>query len=148
MADGVSLKTRSVDRSLARLRRVVPELDAEINKANEASANEMADLARRLAPKRSGDYAASINAKKVEDGQATFVNTSRTPRGVSTTSRTISATAAWGIFASWIWTFLEFGTRNASAQPHIFPAYRLIRRRHLRRARRALSVAVRKALAK
>ena len=146
MADRVSMKVRGLDRSLARLRRIVPTLDAEMDKAFSKSAAEVAELSASLAPRDSGEYAASITSRRI-DGVATFQNRKnvQTRRGtkLSVSTRRVSATMSYGVFADWIWQFLEFGTVKSAAQPHLFPAYRLLKKRITGRGRRAMNKAIR-----
>ncbi|WP_181182629.1 hypothetical protein [Mesorhizobium sp. B3-1-9] len=54
---------------------------------------------------------------------------------------------ATGIFAEFIWRFLEFGTVKMAARPHIFPTYRAYRKKLRRRIAGAVNRAVRKAKA-
>lgn len=51
---------------------------------------------------------------------------------------------AWGLFASYIWRWLEHGTKNMRAQPHIFPTYRSMKKRFRSRMGRAVRKAVKK----
>lgn len=155
MADGVEVRVRGLDRSLARLRNIAPTLDAEMAKALGKSADEVVQTAQALAPRDTGEYAASINARQM-DGTATFQDRKNVTvkrglfRGSTTklqvSSRTVSATMSFGIFADWIWHFLEFGTVKRTATPHLFPAYRLLRKRIMGRAKRAMGKAIKDAL--
>lgn len=148
MADGVSVKMRGLDRSLARLRNIAPTLDDEMDKALAKSANEVVEVARIAAPRDTGEYASSITSRRM-GGSATFQNRKniQTRRGtqLSVSTRTVSATMSYGVFADWIWQFLEYGTVKAAAQPHLFPAYRLLQRRIKGRGKRAMSKAIRSA---
>jgi HK97 gp10 family phage protein len=155
MADGVSIKVRGLDRNLAKLKSVAPTLDQEMDKALAKSANEVVTAAQALAPRDTGAYAGSITAQAM-GGSATFQNRKNVGgrrglfrRGRSrlqVTSRTVSATMAYGIFADWIWQFLEFGTIKMAARPHLFPAYRLLEKRITGRLRRAMGKAIKDAL--
>jgi hypothetical protein len=128
-----------------RLRAFVPE------------AEKAAELIENAAPLgETGDYRASI----VGDYQAN--NPSIAPVG----GKRSSDPDATGVYASFIWRFLEFGTkphslaRNASrarglrqdeggmhpgtpAQPHIFPTWRSYRPKALRKVRDAINRAIR-----
>ncbi len=142
MADGIRFDTRAIDRSLKRLRKIAPALDDEMPKATLKSAEEIADLGRTLAPKRTGEYAASIKAKPIgELDQAVSTRGGGLVGGLSGSGK-----YAAGVFAKWIWHLLEFGTVNAKAQPHILPAYRLLRKRAVGRMRRAMTKSIKKAL--
>ena len=141
MADGVQMKTRELDLHLAQLRRILPELDAEMDKANEKSCKEFVDLAQNLAPKKRGDLAASLEYSKVKDGVATFTNR-------YSEKRSISASSSWGVYGLWRWFLTEYGTIKTPAQPFINPVRRLQKSRHQRRMRRALNQAFKKAFKK
>ena len=142
MADGIKISSPSLAKNMARLRQIAPNLDAEMTKASEKSARDLAGLAKGLAP--SGDYAQSIEAKPVAE----------TAKG-----------KVWGVVASWIWRFIEFGTpagdrtekrgpRSGTVvhhpgtrpHPHIYPAYRLLRKRIKGRMKRAMNKAAKDAL--
>lgn len=156
MADGVKVKVRDLDIRLAKLRKIVPAIDTEVDGALAEVTGELVSVAQSVAPKKTGAYASSINARRM-DGTATFENRKYKggrglfglgKRRLSVSSRTISATLSWGVFANWIWTFLEFGTVNRPATPHLFPAYRLLRKKIKSRIRRAMNKAVKDALRK
>ena len=149
-------KTRWVgkEKAFRQLKRVAPAVENDLPKALEQNANEVADLARQYAPKRTGEYAQSIKAKETE---------------------TENGLPAWGIFAKYIWRFLEFGTSAGRyrvrvgsrksdvkqhktrgrfsyrthpgnrAQPHIWPAYRVIKRRMMSRITRTINKAIKRA---
>jgi HK97 gp10 family phage protein len=138
MADGVTVNTRQLIENINKLRKIAPTLDAELEKALERSAVELSDRARSLAPKDTGKYARLLQAKPV-DGTAEF-----TRKGGA--KKSVEAVAAWGLYAQWIWHFLEFGTVKMSARPHIYPAYRLLRKRMNRRITRAMGRAIKAAL--
>ncbi len=144
MGDGVKIKTRQIDESMKRLLRLDTELNAAMDKALKKSSDEFVDLAKQLAPKDQGDLAGSITARKQTGGQATFKDNKYSKGNLVTQTRSVSATGSWGIYALWRWTFTEFGTGKARAQPFIFPAYRLLKPRHIRRMRRVLSQSVKR----
>ena len=54
---------------------------------------------------------------------------------------------ATGLYANYIWRFLEFGTVYMTARPHILPAYRAKRKAVRRAMHAAVNRAVRKAMA-
>jgi len=126
MADQVSMKLQGGDRVFRHMRAMPRAVAEEWDKAGEKSATEVAALASHLAPKRTGQYAASIQAKRI--------SSERGP--------------AWGVFASWVWRFIEFGTLNATARPHLWPALRLLKKRVRNRYKRATSKGVKRALGK
>ncbi|WP_319528983.1 HK97 gp10 family phage protein [uncultured Cohaesibacter sp.] len=136
-------------KAFQQLRRVAPEITEELNKGMQKSAEEVAGLARDLAPKQSGDYAETIQAKPIEDE---------------------AGVPSWGVFASWIWRFIEFGTQagkrgervqqkgrsrkvgrthpGTPARPHIWPAYRAFRKRIKGRTTRSINKAVKRAVSR
>lgn len=154
------------DAVMARLRKLVPDAENEAAKAQEAAAKELAEAIRARAPHVSGNYAASIEAGKLAGR-----NDGRKPIGIQATKDP----NAWGIFADFVWRFLEFGTKahtikakrggllavrgangrvsfvekvehpGTRAQPHIFPTYRAYRKRIRRRVATAINKAVRRA---
>ena len=136
MTDGARLVVRNKDRVFRRLREVVPAIAREVEPAAAKGAEEVADQARTWAPRRDGDYAESIVAKPLTEMAAR-----------AGSARPI---AAWGVFAKWIWRFVEFGTAprgahpGTSAQPHLFPAYRVLRKRVVSRISRAIGKAVKR----
>ena len=136
------MKVRGLDKSMARLRQIAPNVDAALDAAQEKSAQEFVSMAKSLAPHRTGDYQDSINAKPVKDAE---VGSTRTFTYGSVKAGTRVA-SAWGIFASWIWHFLEFGTVDTTAQPHMLPTMRLLQKRIRGRLRRAVNKAVKDAL--
>lgn len=132
--------TRKKDRLREKLNALVPGINDAINGANEKSATELATAIKAAAPVATGEYRDSIVAKPVDDSAGRIDRSIRTtfratigrgPRQGQTISRTARAvnTLAWGIFALYIWQYLEFGTRKQAAQPHIMPLYRAYRKR-------------------
>lgn len=107
------------------LERRLDALDPEINKqlaVAQLDAGEM--LAERIqlrAPFKTGAYMQSIEAKRLAD-------VSSTQRGKNVIATQTKDKNAVAIVADFYWRFLEFGTANAPAQPHIFPTYRASRR--------------------
>lgn len=147
---------------MRRLRELAPNAEAQIAKAQEESAKELAEAIRSRAPRESGRYADSIEAGKIQGR-----NDGRKPIGIQETKDP----NAWGIFASYLWRFIEFGTRphtinpkkasnlsfvvdgrrvvtqqvshpGAEKQPHIFPTYRQYKKRIRRRVLRAIRLAI------
>ncbi|MTH96645.1 HK97-gp10 family putative phage morphogenesis protein [Roseibium sp. RKSG952] len=125
MPDRVIMRSPKLDATMARIRKIAPKSNEYLEQASERSAKELAKLASSAAPRVSGDLADSIKAKKTEDYQS-----------------------AWGVYAIWRWMFTEFGTSTKAAQPFLFPIYRLLKKKHLGRARRALNKAVKEAMGK
>lgn len=122
----ISNRRRIIDQ----IKKTVPNIEREVSDSTLMSAKEVADLAGSYAPKRTGDYARSITAKPTE---------------------TKDGSPAAGVFADFIWRWLEHGTAphgnhpGTAAQPHLFPAYRTLRKRIKSRTSRAINKAVKKA---
>lgn len=133
---------RKKDRLRQKLAAVVPEIEAEIAKATAQGADEIAEMAKRLAPvaevqpaRRPGEYADSIHARQLRDDEVPTRGKNRVAGG----------TLAWGVFARWYWLWIEFGTKNGvRARPHLLPSYRALRRRVMTRISRAMGKAIKK----
>nr|WP_321457190.1 HK97 gp10 family phage protein [uncultured Cohaesibacter sp.] len=131
------------EKAFRQLRRIAPEVEKQLGPGLEKSADELANLARSYAPKKTGNYAKTIEAKQVEDHKQT---------------------PSWGLFADFIWRFIEFGTKpgrygartssggrdrkvyrthpGTPARPHLWPAYRVLKRRIKSRTSRTINKAV------
>lgn len=109
----------------AKLERELDALDPEITKelaVAELDAGEM--LVERIqlrAPFKTGQYMQSIEAKRLSAVSAQ----QRSKNVIAAQTKDKNAVA---IVADFYWRFLEFGTRKAPAQPHIFPTYRASRK--------------------
>jgi HK97 gp10 family phage protein len=122
---------------MRRLRKLVPEAEQQVADAQIEVAQELASAIENVAPLgETGDYRASIVGVKLSSRPA-----GRALVGVGQTKDP----NATGIFAEFIWRFLEFGTVKMSARPHIFPTYRANRKRIRRKVAGAVNKAVRKA---
>lgn len=146
MADYIRI-TRGKDRLREKLNALVPGVNEAINEANRASAEELSDAIKRVAPVGpTGEYQKSIRAAPVDD------NAGRLDQAITTTFRskgkkggTVTRTAraegtlAWGIFALYVWKFLEFGTSKMGAQPHVYPTFRSLKKRIRSRLSRAVN---------
>lgn len=159
----VKAKFANRDDVMKRLRAIVPAAEAELAKTQIEVTQELANRIRARAPRSpgGGDYAQSIQADRLvsrPSGQALI----SAPRGTKDPNAT-------GVFADYIWRFLEFGTaphnvakgggtvkgkislRNGggighpgtTAQPHIFPTYRAYRKTIRRKMASAVNRAVR-----
>ncbi len=151
MTDGVTIKVRRKDELLKKFRRMAPAADAELEKANRRSADEMVGLARSFAPKESGELAESIQAtppgrrppgkvaKVVPAGAYAVTAGDERVRYAHLVEYGTAAHANRGQFA---------GTTHPGTgrQPFFWPAYRLIRKRHRGRIGRALRAAIKKAM--
>lgn len=122
----------------ARLRQVAPLAEAELAKAQLEGAQELAARIKGRAPRNTGQYAASIQGDKL----------SNRPKEKSVGTGLKGATKdpnATGVFAEYIYRFLEFGTVKMAARPHIFPTYRAYRKTLRRKMAGAVNKAIRKA---
>jgi hypothetical protein len=129
------------------LNQVVPEAEKELAKAQLKAAEE---LAARIKPRAPGDgqYKASIKGDKLSNRPGEHA----VGRGLKGKTTDPNAT---GIFAEYIWRWLEYGTQArvnkkganrgiGPAIPHIFPTYRA----NKARIRRNMAAAVRRAVRK
>lgn len=161
MPSPLILITRRKDRLRQKLEALVPGVNEAIDRANAVSASELATAIAARAPVETGEYKASINAHPVENSRyghnghanvrrdqtigTTYRHTIRKGRFKGQT-RTRSAraidTLAWGVFALYIWRYLEFGTKKMAKRPHIFGTYRSYRKRIASRMGREIRKAV------
>lgn len=96
---------------VARLSRIPPKVKKRINAANEKSAEDLAAMMVRLAPRDDGDLERSI--KYYEVGAD----------GGGITWRVVA-----GDETAWYARLVEFGTPNTPAQNFFYPSYRALRR--------------------
>lgn len=143
------------DAVMRKLRELVPEAEKDLAVAQLEAAEDLAGAIADRAPKDSGDYASSIEGARLADKPA-----GRRVGGKvreTQTGRALGATKdpnATGVFASFKWRWLEFGTAERiqkktgrkvgrmPAQPHVFPTYR----GKLKAIRRRMAGAVNKAV--
>ena len=139
-------KMSGKQRIFQQLIRVAPAVKSELDDGLKKGVQELETSARSFAPKKSGAYAQSINGKPLKRGD-----------GIP----------AYGLFASWVWRFIEFGTKPARKgqriidtggnsrkarrshpgtrpRPHIFPAFRILRKRIRSRTTRVINKAVKR----
>ncbi|HWL05003.1 MAG TPA: HK97-gp10 family putative phage morphogenesis protein [Xanthobacteraceae bacterium] len=131
----VKAKWQGREAVMRRLRQLVPEAEKEAAKAQLEAAQELAAAVAARAPTRTGNYRDSVQGGRLADGpgqQLVGIRGTKDPN-------------ATGIFARFIWRFLEFGTQTQPAQPHIFPTFRAMRKRIRRKVAGAVNKAVRKA---
>jgi hypothetical protein len=147
---------------MRRLNTIAPNIEKYTADEKKAAGDDLADAVRRVAPTgETLDYMESIQADLIADRPAqeqVGVRTSKDPSAV-------------GLFAKFIWRFLEFGTRphnvakdggtvlgkkqtkatgaimhpGSVAKPHIFPIYRAMKPKIRRRIRNAVNRAIREA---
>jgi len=131
-----------------RVRELVPDIDQEAAKAQLEAAEELAEAIEQRAPiGETGDYRSSIRGGKLSDNPGAAVFGLRQTKDKNAT----------GIFASFLWRWLEYGTAQRTvkstgkssgkmtAQPHIFPTYRQHQKRIRRKVANAINRAVRRA---
>lgn len=150
MADGVTVTVRNKDRLFAKLRKLAPSADKELTKVNGAAAEEMASLARRLVPVKTGKLRESI----VVTPPGGTPPAHSQGRGLTVPQGAYMVTAG-GTKVRYA-ALVEFGTRphvnagefagsqnpGSPAQPYFFPAYRLVRKKQKARATRAINKSV------
>lgn len=123
------------------MNRFVPNAERNIAQTQLDVAKELATDIKARAPVRTGRYRASIRGDRLTSGRGYVGGKLRGLRGQS---RDPNAT---GIFAEYIWRFLEFGHHGRDGKfvpgrPHIFPIYRASKRR----IRSKISAALRKTI--
>ncbi|WP_020185065.1 HK97-gp10 family putative phage morphogenesis protein [Methylopila sp. 73B] len=105
------------------LKTIPAQVKAEVAKALDKAADEMASGAKALAPEgETGDLETSI----------------RVEAGPDELSRTVVAGGAAVDYP----TFVEFGTPTADAEPFFWPAFRLLRKRREGQIHRAMNRAL------
>jgi HK97 gp10 family phage protein len=158
----IKARIQGRDIVMRRLNGLAPKATVAAATAIEVGVKELAETIKSRSPVASGEYRNSIIAAKLSGR-----NDSRKPIGITATKDP----NAWGIFADFLWRFLEFGTRphtikakntsdlvffskgnkivtpqvahpGTSPQPHIFNTYREMRKR----IRRRIATAINKAL--
>lgn len=149
MADGVKVTVRNKDRLFAKLRKLAPSAEAELNVANQQAAEAMVGYARELVPVHTGALRDSIVATP--------------PGGIPpdhSQGNRIVPEGAWMVTAGNTKAryahLVEFGTRphisggefagaknpGTHARPFFWPSYRLIRKTMKSRAGRALKKSI------
>lgn len=148
-----------------RLRELAPKAIEAMDKTKMEVAQEAAAAIAARAPKNTGNYAASIKA------EFQSANADKEVLG----GRKSKDPTAVGIYGSYIWRFLEFGTKASTAEaprrdrryktrgvmtqgkgphaatpahPHVFPVWRGMRKKALSKIRRALHKGIREAMGK
>lgn len=144
---------RKKDRLREKLNRIVPGIERQMAGDIALGAEEIAALAKRLAPvaevepeRRPGEYADGIRARRLRDDEIKFKVKGFLGRKNNAQA---SGSLAWGIFSRWYWRWIEFGTkRGVAARPHMFPANRVLRRRVKSRISRGINKAIKRAVNK
>lgn len=133
----------------ARLAKIPARATQAARVAMEQGAEEMVQMMRRLAPVDDGELRASINWKWGDAPPGTFEITKikggkRAGQEVAALRVSIYANAKDSKgrpYASWV----EFGTKNAAANPFFWPSYRALRKRVMGRIIRAIRKAIKEA---
>ncbi len=124
-----------LQKKLSRMPKVAKD---EIRKALEAAADEIVEMAKRLAPVDQGELRDSIGW-----------TWGKAPKGAITLGKVAEASLAGDltitIFAgnseAYYARFIEFGTQKMPAQPYFYPAYRATKKRAKSRVRRSITKA-------
>jgi len=136
----VRMKAKMLGRDavMRKLRQLLPDTEKELAEEQLAVARELAGQIAARAPSRTGQYRASIQGDRLSSrpGKRAL------GQGLRGGTKDPNAT---GVFAEYIWRFLEFGTVKMSRRPHVFPTYRAYRKKLRRRMSNAVNRAVRKA---
>lgn len=131
------------EQTMKLLNGIVPEAEKELAKAQLEGMQKVANKIKPRAPgPRTGAYQASIQADRLANRPA-----QRALGGKASNANTKDKNAA-GVFASYIWKFLEFGTVNMVKRPHVFPTWRSERKNVRGRMAAAVRKAVKKAKSK
>lgn len=125
------------EKVMARLRAITPAAEANLAVAQLEAAKALADKIRPRAPRDTGEYAASIEGDRL----SARPNSGASRVGLKGQTKDKNAT---GIFAEFIWRFLEFGTVKMVRRPHIFPTYRAEKKTIRRKMANAVNKALRK----
>jgi hypothetical protein len=137
---------------MKRLNKLVPDAETELAQAQLEVAQEAARLIAARAPEGdSGEYKRSIQGDRIANrpGQQRVVSTNETKDNNAT-----------GVFAEYLWRWLEFGTKKRVVEktgknagkmiprPHVMPTWRAYRKKARRKMATAVNKAVRRAKGK
>lgn len=162
----MALKAKVMGRAALtkKLNALAPNVEKYAAEAKMKGAQELAKAVAARAPRRTGDYATSIKAGLLRDRPA--------QERVGTTATKDESAA--GLYAEFIWRFLEFGTAphfttkgggtvggkkaattagsgmhpGTAPQPHIFPTYRAMKTKIRKRILAAVNRGVKEAMGK
>jgi HK97 gp10 family phage protein len=157
MAVTAELKGREA--LMRRLNQLAPNVEKYSAEAKLDIAKDAANQIANAAPRSTGEYAASIEADLIAnrpDQKQVGINNTKDP-------------SAAGVYADYIWRFLEFGTAphntapggsnksysgpvnlhpGTPARPHVFTAWRAMKKKARRKLLAAVNKAVREAMGK
>ena len=133
----ITAKFENREKVLARMRRIAPAVETEVAAQQMKAGDQLAErIASRAPVGATGRYRRSIHADRLATagGNTSLVGMRQTkdPNAV-------------GIFAEFMWRWLEFGTVNQHAQPHIFPTYRAMKKSIKAGLTRAMGRGIKKA---
>jgi HK97 gp10 family phage protein len=129
------MSTFGYEKARAKFRALPPAVRANLKVAVVECANRVEALASALAPEDSGDLKESV---RVVQGEYTPAN-SRV-RSVVVSGKAdpdLTASVVAGDEKAWYAALVEHGTVRTRAQPHLFPAYRALKRAIRARLNRA-----------
>ena len=145
---------RNKEKLFRKLRSMDDEIEKDVQGAALKGAQEVAAMAANLAPKNPqtpSDYAGSINAQPVTSLSANQFNSAigagriKVRKGQDLRTNGV---AAAGVFAKFVWRFIEYGTVNNPPHPHMGVSYRALRKRIQGRMSRAIGKAVKRIAAR
>jgi hypothetical protein len=144
-----TVKWENRESVMKRLNAIAPIVQVEMAKAQLDIAETLAEKMRKRAPvglskwrkpgRRPGRYRRSINGRVLD---ADDKGKAAVPVGMNSGTTDPYAT---GIYAEFIWHWIEFGVRGSPARPHIFPTYRAERKYFKRKLQAVLRKGLRKA---
>jgi HK97 gp10 family phage protein len=133
MAKRIKAEWKNREGVMQELQRVAPAVASALAEAQLKVAKDLAKRVKLYAPERTGRYKDSIiGAKLSEHPDKKLVGAVGVPKDPNAT----------GLFASYLWRWLEFGTVKMKARPHIFPVYRARKPYMLRKLRLTVNNAV------
>jgi HK97 gp10 family phage protein len=113
----ITAQWKNREKVMAQLFAIAPEAEKRLAERQLVLAEDLAARIRAHAPRQTGRYQRSIRGDRLDarpGGRSA-------PVGMLSGSKDPNAT---GVFALFIWRWLEFGTVHMAARPHIFPIYR------------------------
>lgn len=150
----VKYVVRNKEKLFRKLKQMDDQIEKEVQAAALKGAEEVAAMAANLAPKNPAtpsDYAGSINAKPVTTISGNVFNSAIGAGKIKARKGQRAITdgqAAAGVFAKFVWRFIEYGTINNPPYPHMTVAYRALKKRIQGRMSRAIGKAVKRIAAR
>jgi len=138
---------------ISALEKIVPGVTQQLDEIKLQQMMRLASKVKAVAPHKSGKYSGSIRGAylsaypaavaRAQAAKATPTTGARLP---TSGSNSVDPTAV-GLFAPYIWAWLEFGTVKMTRRPHIYPTYRAWRPLMRRSMTAVVNKAVKKAVA-